>query len=263
MNEQSTADSAERVALDEPLPALPPGPAVRRGPSVNSIVERAFRVPSAFYARYPGFLTLAVLGFLAAVVMSDLGTIHDWYGGEALPQRALAEELIKGDFPPGGPYAGMPTHLPPLYATIIGGVSRLTGTNPFRLVGLASVLGAVLLPVVAYVTGKVLFHDWRPAAAGAAFVTFGAGFSDLHLGGRLALHKRASLRPAKPARYRPAAHPASRRALRAGGRRGRRPLRAVYRCDRRGANRHQPAVDGVPGHDTDRARRRLGRYAAP
>jgi hypothetical protein len=181
VNEQSTADSAERITLDEPtVQALPPPS--RTGPSLNEAVERAFAVPSAFYARYPGFITIAVLGFFAAFLMSDLGRVQDWYGGEALPQRALAEEVIKGDFLPGGPYAGMPTHLPPLYPTAIGVASRITGIDPFHIVGFASVIAAILLPVVAYITGKVLFADWRPAAAGAVFVTFGAGFADANLG---------------------------------------------------------------------------------
>ncbi len=182
MNEQSTAGSGDGLTLEE---SHVPRARVRTraaAPSFNESVARAFRGPSALYARYPGFITVGVLGFFAVLILADFGRPHGWYGGEALPQRALAEEVIKGDLPPGGPYAGLPTHLPPLLPTIIGVASRFTGLDPFRVLDLLSILAAIALPLIAYLTGKLLFHDWRPAAAGAAFVTFGAGLSDMHLG---------------------------------------------------------------------------------
>lgn len=148
----------------------------------NQAVGRAFAWPSALYARYPGFITVTVLAVFAAFWMGDLGTSHDWYSGDALPLRAVSEEILKGDLPPGGPYAGLPTHIPPAYPSVLALVSRVTGIDPFHVIGWASVVAAMLLPVVAYVTGKVVFGDWRPAAAGAAFVTLGASFSADHLG---------------------------------------------------------------------------------
>ncbi len=104
-----------------------------------------------------------------------------WQGSDLLYHSALANAILRGELPPGGPYAGLPAYYPPGFHLLAAGVMTVLGldfTQANRLLTLA------WLPVLPL--GTFLLMRWltgRPwVALVAATLTVFAGGYDISAG---------------------------------------------------------------------------------
>ncbi|MFL5679379.1 MAG: hypothetical protein ACJ77B_02115 [Chloroflexota bacterium] len=104
-----------------------------------------------------------------------------WFGGDLLYHGALIHEILRGELPPGGPYAGMPTYYPPGFHLLVAATMAVTGFDAVRANQLLTVVWLPVLPLGTFVlTRHVTGRPW--VALVAATLTVFGGAYDLGAG---------------------------------------------------------------------------------
>lgn len=102
---------------------------------------------------------LLALVVLAVAVHVFRGLAPTYPGGDLLYHWGLTHGILRGEFPPGGPYQGLPAYYPPGFHVLLALTSTLLGST---VEGATALLGIVWLPVLplstfllaSYVTGR-------------------------------------------------------------------------------------------------------------
>lgn len=128
-------------------------------------------------------VTVGLIGLLVVVEIVHgfriVGT--PWFGGDLLYHQALAHEILRGEFPPGGPYAGLPTYYPPGFHILLAMTMALTGGDAVRADQLLTVVWLPVLPLGTFLLARrVTGRAW--VALMAATLTVFAGAYDLRPG---------------------------------------------------------------------------------
>lgn len=128
-------------------------------------------------------VTVALIGLLVVVEIVHgfrvIGTA--WFGGDLLYHEALAHEILRGQLPPGGPYAGLPTYYPPGFHLLLAATMAVTGLDAVRADQLLTLAWLPVLPVGTFLLARRL--TGRPwVALLAATLTVIGGALDLRPG---------------------------------------------------------------------------------
>ena len=75
----------------------------------------------------PPLAALAVLLVVIEVVAGFRTFGNPWQGGDLLYHSALANAVLRGEFPPGGPYAGLPAYYPPGFHVMLAAAMGVLG----------------------------------------------------------------------------------------------------------------------------------------
>ncbi|HKG57097.1 MAG TPA: hypothetical protein VKA85_07610 [Candidatus Limnocylindrales bacterium] len=124
----------------------------------------------------PVTLGLAALVLAVEVVHGFRIVGTAWLGGEFLNHGALAEEILRGELPPGGPYAGMATTFPPGFHLLLAGAMALTGFDAVRADQILTIVWLPVLPLGTFIlTRHVTGRPWVALVA-ATLTVFGGGY---------------------------------------------------------------------------------------
>ena len=85
----------------------------------------------------PGRIGWALIGLVVASVLIDgaRGFAPAFPGGDLLYHWGLTHDILRGEFPPGGPYQGLPAYYPPgfhLLLALISSIASLSVKNATR-----------------------------------------------------------------------------------------------------------------------------------
>ena len=104
-----------------------------------------------------------------------------WLGSDLLYHSALANAVLRGELPPGGPYPGLPAYYPPGFHVLVAGIMAVLGID---FTGADRLLTMAWLPVLPL--GTFLLMRWLTGrswvALVAATLTVFAGGYDLNAG---------------------------------------------------------------------------------
>ena len=126
----------------------------------------------------PGRIGWALIGLVVASVLIDgaRGFAPAFPGGDLLYHWGLTHDILRGEFPPGGPYQGLPAYYPPgfhLLVALISSIASLSVENATLLFGFAwlPVLPLATFALARHVTGRS-----DTALLAAALTTFGGAY---------------------------------------------------------------------------------------
>jgi hypothetical protein len=126
----------------------------------------------------PNRIGWALLGLVVASVMVDgaRGFAPAFPGGDLLYHWALTHAILRGEFPPGGPYEGLPAYYPPGFHMVLAAISAIasvTVENATLLLGFASL---PVLPLATFALARHVTGRRDMALVAAALTVFGGGF---------------------------------------------------------------------------------------
>jgi len=99
-----------------------------------------------------------------------------WQGGDLLYHSALANAIVHGQLPPGGPYAGLPAYYPPGFHLMAAAVMRLTGLDFVRADQLLTLAWLPVLPVGTFLLLRRLTGRPWVALLAATLTVFGGAY---------------------------------------------------------------------------------------
>jgi len=99
-----------------------------------------------------------------------------WQGGDLLYHSALANAIVHGQLPPGGPYAGMPTYYPPGFHLMAATVMRFTGFDFARADQLLTLAWLPVLPLGTFLLVRRLTGRPWVALLAATLTVFGGAY---------------------------------------------------------------------------------------
>ena len=126
----------------------------------------------------PGRIGWALIGLVVASILIDgaRGFAPAFPRGDLLYHWGLTHDIMRGEFPPGGPYQGLPAYYPPgfhLLVALVSSIASLSVENATLLFGFAwlPVLPLATFALARHVTGR---SDTALLAAG--LTTFGGAY---------------------------------------------------------------------------------------
>lgn len=100
----------------------------------------------------------------------------DWQGGDLLYHSALANAVLRGELPPGGPYEGLPAYYPPGFHAMLAGTMGLLGLDPARADGLLTLAWLPVLPIGTFLLVRRLTGRPWVALLATALTVFGGAY---------------------------------------------------------------------------------------
>lgn len=98
-----------------------------------------------------------------------------WQGGDLLYHSALANAVLRGQVPPGGPYAGMPTYYPPGFHLMSAAVMAVLSVDFVRVDQILTLAWLPILPLGTFLLARRLTgRPWVALLAGTLTVFAGA-----------------------------------------------------------------------------------------
>lgn len=133
-------------------------------------------------ADLPGPLVALGLLIVGAEVVGGWRVLGpDWQGGDLLYHSALANAILRGEFPPGGAYPGLPVYYPPGFHAMAASVMATLGLAFAHADQLLTLIWLPVLPIGTF--GLVRWLTGRPwVAVLAATLTVFGGAYDLSAG---------------------------------------------------------------------------------
>ncbi len=98
-----------------------------------------------------------------------------WQGGDLLYHSALAHAILRGELPPGGPYAGLPAYYPPGFGVMLAAVMGL-GLDAVRADQLLTLVWLPLLPIGTFLLVRRLTGRPWVAVLAATLTVFGGAY---------------------------------------------------------------------------------------
>ena len=99
-----------------------------------------------------------------------------WQGGDLLYHSALANAILRGELPPGGPYAGLPAYYPPGFQVMLAAAMAAFGLDAVRADQLLTVLWLPVLPVGTFLLVRRLTGRPWVAVLAATLTVFGGAY---------------------------------------------------------------------------------------
>ena len=104
-----------------------------------------------------------------------------WQGGDLLYHSALANAVLRGELPPGGPYAGLPTYYPPGFHVMLAAVMGGLGLDAVGADQLLTLAWLPVLPLGTFLLVRRLTGRAWVALLAATLTAFGGAY-DLSAG---------------------------------------------------------------------------------
>jgi uncharacterized protein DUF6541 len=142
----------------------------RRGwETARSLRQRLAAVPLATRL-------LAALVLIATLVDGLRALVAMNMRGDLLYHWALARTILRGELPPGGPYAGLPAYYPPGFHLLLAAGSKLTTLDVTAVTTVLSVAWLPVLPLTTYVLARRLTGRPVVAIIAAVLTVFGGAY---------------------------------------------------------------------------------------
>lgn len=106
---------------------------------------------------------------------------NPWQGGDLLYHSALANAVLRGELPPGGPYAGLPAYYPPGFHIMAAAVMAALGVGFTRADQLLTLAWLPVLPIGTFLLVRHLTGRPWVALLAATLTVFGGAY-DLRAG---------------------------------------------------------------------------------
>ncbi|HTC86092.1 MAG TPA: hypothetical protein VK656_05285 [Candidatus Acidoferrum sp.] len=129
----------------------------------------------------PPLAALVALLVLIQIVAGFRALGYPWQGGDLLYHSALANAVLRGEIPPGGPYAGLPAYYPPGFHVMLAATMGVLGLSAASANQLLTVLWIPLLPIGTFLLARRLTGRPWVAILATALTAFAGGF-DLQAG---------------------------------------------------------------------------------
>ncbi len=134
----------------------------------------------------PAGLALPIVGLALLLVVTELVDAirivgPAWQGGDLLYHSALAHAILRGELPPGGPYAGLPTYYPPGFQVMLAAVMGGLGLDAVRADQLLTLVWLPVLPIGTFLLVRRLTGRPWVAVLAATLTVFGGAYN-LHAG---------------------------------------------------------------------------------
>lgn len=128
--------------------------------------------------RAPDRIEWALLGLVlvAVAVHGFRGFLPTYPGGDLLYHWGLTHGLLSGDFPPGGPYQGLPAYYPPGFHVVLALTSTVLGITVEVATGLLGVVWLPVLPLSTFLLARYLTGRAAVALVAATLTVFGGGY---------------------------------------------------------------------------------------
>ena len=142
----------------------------RRGwETARSVRQHALRVP---------LVDRLLVGLLAllAIVDGARAFFPFYIRGDLLYHWGLARTILHGQFPPGGPYEGLPAYYPPGFHLLLAAGSRLSGLDVTAVTMILGLAWLPVLPLTTYLLARRLTGRPNVAILAAVLTAFGGGF---------------------------------------------------------------------------------------
>ena len=148
------------------------GPRVGRLGGRFDLSVRGSRLPQ------PGRIGWALLGLVVATVLIEgaRGLAPAFPSGDLLYHWGLTHGILRGEFPPGGPYEGLPAYYPPGFHLLLAAASAITSIS---VPDATLLLGFAWLPVLPLTTFALARHLSGRSDVGllaAALTVFGGAY---------------------------------------------------------------------------------------
>lgn len=99
-----------------------------------------------------------------------------WQGGDLLYHSALANAVLRGELPPGGPYAGLPAYYPPGFHVLLAAVMGLAGLDAAHADQLLTLAWLPVLPIGTFLLVRRLTGRPWVAILAVALTAFGGAY---------------------------------------------------------------------------------------
>ena len=142
-------------------------PGQRSGSSVRG---RRLRSPTAIG------VGLLILVIAAVVVDGARGFLPAFPRGDLLYHWALTHAIMRGELPPGGPYAGLPAYYPPGFHVLLAVVSAVTGISVPQVTLILGFLWLPVLPIGMFLLARHVSGRGDVALTAAAIALFAGGY---------------------------------------------------------------------------------------
>lgn len=119
---------------------------------------------------------LAGLLVVVAIVDGWRALLPAYIRGDLLYHWALARAILHGQFPPGGPYEGLPAYYPPGFHVLLAATSRLSGLDVTTVTLLLSLAWLPVLPLTTFLLARRLTGRPGVALLAAALAAFAGGY---------------------------------------------------------------------------------------
>jgi hypothetical protein len=128
--------------------------------------------------RIPDQIGWALLGLVVvAVAVHGFRAVLPVYPrGDLLYHWGLTHAILRGEFPPGGPYEGLPAYYPPGFHLALTLVSRILAVTVEQATVLLSVAWLPVLPLSTFVLARSLTGRDGVALLATALTVFGGGY---------------------------------------------------------------------------------------
>ena len=132
---------------------------------------------AAMHLRAPDRIGWALLGLvvMAVVVHGFRGFLPVYPGGDLLYHWGLTHGLLRGEFPPGGPYEGLPAYYPPGYHIGLA-LSTVLGTTVEAATNVLSIAWLPVLPLTTFLLTRYLTGRADVALLASILTVFGGGY---------------------------------------------------------------------------------------
>ncbi|HET7677771.1 MAG TPA: hypothetical protein VFK38_07940 [Candidatus Limnocylindrales bacterium] len=96
--------------------------------------------------------------------------------GDLLYHAGLAHAILRGEFPPGGPYEGLPAYYPPGFHVLLAGTMALLRLDAVAADTLLTFLWLPILPLTTFLLARLLTGRSWVAVLAVALTLFGGGY---------------------------------------------------------------------------------------
>jgi hypothetical protein len=126
----------------------------------------------------PGRIGWALLGLVVAAVAIHgfRGFLPTYPGGDLLYHWGLTHGLLRGEFPPGGPYEGLPAYYPPGFHIALALIATILGITVEMATALLGVVWLPVLPLSTFVLARYLTGRAAVALVATTLTVFGGGY---------------------------------------------------------------------------------------
>jgi hypothetical protein len=113
---------------------------------------------------------------VAVVVHGFRGFLPAYPGGDLLYHWGLAHGLARGEFPPGGPYEGLPAYYPPGFHIALSVIATVLGTSVEQATSLFGLVWLPVLPLSTFLLARYLIGRAGIALLATVLTVFGGAY---------------------------------------------------------------------------------------
>jgi hypothetical protein len=126
----------------------------------------------------PGRIGWALIGLVVASIVIDgaRGLAPAFPRGDLLYHWGLTHGILRGEFPPGGPYQGLPAYYPPGFHLLLAAISSTASLSVANATLLFGFAWLPVLPLATFALARHVTGRSDTAVLAAALTTFGGAY---------------------------------------------------------------------------------------